>query len=153
MRPFFIFCRINNMANNYFNLTQKGPSNELYSRIISAIRREEELKQARRKAILFLSCFAISAVVLPFSLSILPAELERTGFIYYISTAVSDLNVFAVLWKDFGLAIIESMPLLVLAICAISIGMVLFTLRMFLRDKKVISGYFNNFNQGRLLAI
>ncbi len=111
------------------------------------------MKRARRKAILFLLCFGISVIMAPFSLSVLPAELERTGFLYYVSTAVSDLNIFMVLWQDFVLVIIESLPLLILAVCAASIGMVLFTARMFLRDRKVISGYFNNFNQGRLLAI
>ena len=147
MRPFFVFHRINIMN----NVIQKGPSDELCSRIIIAIRREEELKRSRRKAISFLLCFAVSAIMAPISFSMLPAELERTGFIYYASTAVSDLGVFMVLWKDFSLAIIESLPLLVLAICAASIVTILYTLRMFLRDRKIISGYL--LDQSLLLTI
>jgi len=127
---------------------------ELFGRIITAIRREEELKRARRKAILFLLCFGISVITAPFSLSILPVELERTGFIYYISTAASDLDVLMALWKDFLLVIVESLPLLVLAICSASIGITLFTIRMFIRDRKIISGYLiHNFGQGHLMAI
>jgi hypothetical protein len=147
MRPFFIFYRIDIMN----NVIKKGPSGELFGRIISAIRREEEMRRSKRKAISFLLCFAVSAIIAPISFSMLPAELERTGFIYYVSTAISDLGVFMVLWKDFSLAIIESLPLLVLAICAMSIVAILFTLRMFLRDRKVISGYL--ISQGHLLTI
>lgn len=114
----------------------------LLGRIISAIGREKELRCEKREKMMlfsFLILLAFSFSATPFSLMIFLKQAESSGIFYFVSAAASDLNVFFSLWQDFGLAILESLPILGIIALALSIGMFLFSVRWLIYNKKLIN--------------
>lgn len=117
------------------------PPEGLFDRIILAIRRERELKQRRRLLFGFSFLLVASLFAIPFSLTMLMNQAADSGVSYFISAAINDFGTFFVLWQDFGLAILESLPVAGLAAFALSVGMAVFTLRLFLYKKRLLLGY------------
>jgi hypothetical protein len=122
-------------------LTPPEPPAGLFDRIILAIKREQELQQTKRLLFGFFSLLIISFISTPFSWTLLINQIESSGILYFISTAVSDFGVFLTLWKDFGLAILESMPIMGIAVFAVNMILVLFTVRLFLYRKRLLLAY------------
>ena len=124
------------------------PSAGLFDRIIVAIKQEQELRHTKRLLFGFLVLLIISFIATPLSWSVFINQLKSSGIIYFISVAISDFDVFLNLWQDFSLAILESLPITGIIAFAVSIGMALFTLRLFLYKKRLLLGYlmhgFNN---------
>jgi hypothetical protein len=126
-------------------IQQIDPPPGLFDRIILAIKREEELKKTRRLLFGFLFLLIVSSIATPLSWKLLLRKIENSGISYFIFTALSDFGTFLFFWKDFGLAILESLPITEIIIFSISLGICLFTLRLFLYRKKLLFQYlFNN---------
>jgi len=125
----------------FTHIKPEEPPAGLFDRIILAIKREQELQHTKRLLFSFLFLLVASLIATPLSWSILINQIESSGILYFISTALSDFGTFLVLWKDFSLAILESLPLAGMMIFAISLGMSIFTLRLFLYKKRLLLGY------------
>lgn len=125
----------------FSHLEPAEPSAGLFDRIILAIKREQELQHTRRLVFGFFSLLIISFAAIPFSWSILINQIESSGISYFISTAVNDFGTFLALWKDFSLAILESLPLMGMIAFAVSLGIAVFTLRLFLYRKRLLLNY------------
>lgn len=126
---------------------KKEPPAGLFDHIITAIKREQELRHTRKLLFGFLILLIVSSVATPISWVILVKQIENSGIFYFISTAISDLKTFFTLWQDFGLAILESLPITGIIIFALSFGIALFTLRLFLYEKRLLWRYLiYNFN-------
>lgn len=117
------------------------PSSGLFERIILAIKREQELRHTRKLLAGFLCLLVVSLVATPFFGVVLVSQIKSSGIVYFISTAFSNADVFFSLWQDFGLAILESLPIMTIVAFAISVGMILFTLRLFLYKKRLLLDY------------
>lgn len=117
------------------------PPAGLFNRIIFAIKREQELRQTKKLLFGFLSLLAASFIATALSWTMLANQAESSGIFYFISAAFSDLGAFFALWQDFGLAILESLPLTGIIAFAASLGMSVFTLRLFLHKKRLLLGY------------
>jgi len=117
------------------------PPAGLFDRIIIAIKQEQELQHTKRLLFAFVSLLFVSLITIPFSWSLLIDQLESSGVIYFVSTAISDFGIFLGLWQDFGLAILESLPIAGIVAFTISIGLALFTLRLFLYRKRLLLKY------------
>jgi hypothetical protein len=120
---------------------QLEPPVGLFDRIILAIEREQNLRQARRLLFGFFALLVVSLVLTPFSLLWLVGQIKSSGVFYYFSTAIGNLGLFLALWQDFCLAILESLPVIALAVFAASFVVSLFTVRLFLRKKSLLLGY------------
>jgi len=120
------------------------PPAGLFDRIIFAIMREQELQHTKKLLFSFLFLLVASFIAIPLSWAILANQAENSGILYFISAAVSDFGTFLTLWQDFGLAILESLPIMGVIVFIISIGMALFTLRLFLYKKRLLLGYLIN---------
>ncbi len=120
------------------------PSAGLLNRVLLAIRHEQRKQQARKSAIALVLLLAVSVAATSFSWTILAGQLAKSGFIYFVKAALSDFATFSVLWQDFGLAVLESLPILGLVAFMASIGLLVFTLRWFLRKKDLLTGYFSH---------
>jgi hypothetical protein len=130
----------------FTHLKSLEPPAGLFDRIILAIKREQELQRTKRLLFGFLFLLVVSFIATPISWKILVSQVENSGILYFISTAVSDFGTFLTLWQDFGLAILESLPITEIIIFSISLGICLFTLRLFLyRKKLLVQHLFNNF--------
>ncbi len=116
----------------------------LFDRIISAIRREQELRRTKRIFFLFFSLLIISLSAAPFSWTILVKQVENSGTLFFISTAISDFGSFLAFWQDFVLAIFESLPIVGIILFATNIALAIFTLRLFLYKKQFLFKYLTN---------
>lgn len=117
------------------------PPEGLFDKIILAIKREQELRQTKRLLFSFLFLLVVSFITTPLSLTMFLNQVENSGFSYFISAAVSDFGTFLLMWQDFSLAIIESLPITAIVVFTMSIGMAIFTLRLFLYRKRLLLGY------------
>jgi len=86
-------------------------------------------------------------VAVPFSWAMLVGQVGSSGILYFVSAAVGDFGTFLALWQDFGLAILESLPITGMVAFVVSVGMALFTLRLFLYKKRLLLGYLLNFGK------
>jgi hypothetical protein len=123
------------------HLNSIEPPRGLFDRIILAIKREQELQHTRRLVFGFFILLVISFIATPFSWTLLVEQVESSGVLYFISTAVSDFSVFFTLWKDFSLAVLESLPIAAIAVFTVNMALVLFTLRLFLYRKRLLLAY------------
>ena len=144
MHPFIVLVN-RDMRKDYeklfTNLEPKEPPICLFDRIILAIKREQELRHTKRLLFGFLSLLLVSLIAMPFSGTMLVTQIGNSGILYFISTAASDFGSFLALWQDFGLAILESLPLMGIMVFAISLGISIFTLRLFLYKKRLLLNY------------
>ena len=122
------------------------PPAELFERIILAIQRERELRQTKRLLFGFLFLLIVSFVTTPLSLTMLINQIETSGIFYFISVAISDFGTFLVLWQDFSLVILESLPLTGMIAFTASAGIAVFTLRLFVYRKRLLLGYLTKAN-------
>jgi hypothetical protein len=125
----------------FSNLKPAEPPAGLFDKILLAIKREQELQQTRRLLFGFLSLLIISFITMPFSWTLLAEQAENSGILYFISAAMSDFGVFLNLWQDFGLAIIESLPIVAVVIFTLNMVLILWTLRLFLYKKRLLLAY------------
>lgn len=130
-----------NYQKSFSRLKPAEPPAGLFDRIILAIRRERELRHTRRLLFGFLSLLLVSLVATPLAGAMLASQIKSSGISYFISTAISDLGTFFALWQDFGLAIIESLPIVAIAVFLLSLAISVFTLKLFLHKKRLLLGY------------
>src|SRR4030042_5035597 len=123
----------NNIKNSekiaYFE--PQEPAAGLFDKIIMAIKREQELRQTRNILFTFAAFFIISVLAMIFSSLSFISQMQNSGLSYFISVAISDVGTFLTLWKEFGLAIFESLPIAGLAVFTLSLAMSIFTVRLF----------------------
>ena len=117
------------------------PPAGLFEKIILAIKREQELRRTKRLLFSFLFLSVVSLISTPFSWTMLVSQVKSSGIIYFISTAVSDFGTFLAFWKDFGLAIAESLPVAGITVFVLNMILAVFTIRLFLYKKRLLVGY------------
>lgn len=125
----------------FTHLEPVEPTAGLFDRIILAIKREKELRKTKRLLFGFLFFSVVSSIATPLSWTMLINQIESSGISYFVSTALSDFGTFLLLWKDFTLAILESLPLTGMIVFVISLGIAIFTLRLFLYRKRLLLDY------------
>jgi len=127
------------------NLKPVEPPPALFNRIILAIKKEQEFQKTKRLLFGFLFLFVVSLVATPLSWKMLVSQAKSSGTFYFISTAVYDFETFLNFWKDFSLAILEVLPVTEIMFFSICLGISIFTLRLFLKNKNLIfKGLTNN---------
>jgi hypothetical protein len=117
------------------------PNQNLFDRIITAVHQEKEFKQTKKILLAFLLLLAVAVISMPFSLTFFVSEWRHSGISYFISSAVGSTGVFAVYWQDFLLSVVESMPVIAIVIFLINLGLLLFTLRLFMYKKQLLLKY------------
>ena len=116
------------------------PPAGLFEKIILAIKREQELRRTKRLLFSFLFLLVVSLISTPFSWTMLVSQVKSSGIIYFISTAVSDFGTFLAFWKDFGLAIAESLAVAGITVFVLNMILAVFTIRLFLYKKRLLVG-------------
>lgn len=125
----------------FSHLKPAEPSVGLFDRIIFAIKKEQELRKTRRLVFGFFALLIITLIIISFSWTLLVEQVRSSGVVYFISAAISDFGTFLASWQDFSLAILESLPITGIVAFTISIGLALFTLRLFLYKKRLLLRY------------
>ncbi len=122
-------------------LKSAEPSAGLFDRIISTIEREQELRRTKNLLFGLLTISVVSLVAMPFSWTLLVNQVRNSDILYFVSAAVSNLETFLTLWQDFGLAVLESLPITGIIVFTINIILLLFAIRLFLYKKRLLFGY------------
>lgn len=104
-------------------LEKKEPAEHLLGKIVSEIRLERE-KREKRKFFTGTAFFTVSIFAFIPAIKYFISEIARSGFSEYISLLFSDTGAIAIYWKEFGLVLLESMPIFAIA-CVLA---VIFTL-------------------------
>jgi len=124
------------------------PSAGLFDRIIRAIKQEQEFRHTKKIFFTFFGLLIISLAAAPFSFTIFIEQITKSGFMQFVSITFSHLGNFIIYWKDFGLAILESIPVTGLIIFTINVVLLAFVLRLFLYKKQFLFKYFmHNFRK------
>jgi hypothetical protein len=117
------------------------PPAGLFDRIILTIKQEQERQKTKKLLFGFFSLLLISFIAMPFSWNLLIDQAKSSGTFSFISAAVSNFQVFFTLWKEFSLAILESIPIVGLMAFIINITLLIFTVRLFLYKKRLLLSY------------
>jgi hypothetical protein len=125
----------------FTHLKTPEPPPGLFDRIILAIKREQELQRTKRLLFSFLFLLIASFIATPLSWTMLVNQVKSSGILYFVSTAVIDFGTFLAFWKDFGLAIAESLPVAGITVFVLNMILVVFTIRLFLYKKRLLVGY------------
>ncbi len=128
-------------SKTFTHIEPAEPSAGLFDRIILAIKREQELQNKRRLLFSFFSLLIISVSAVPFSWAVLAEQVKNSDILYFVSAAINNLSSFMVFGRDFGLAVLESLPILGIILFATNIALALFTLRLFLHKKQFLFKY------------
>ena len=130
------------MRQNYeklFNYIQSPePPPGLFERVMKTLRKEQESRQKKRFLFSFSVLLAVSFAAAPLSWNVFINQIESSGISHFISAAFADIGTFFALWQDFTMAVLETLPLLGLAALAGSLCLSVFTIRFFLRGRKLL---------------
>jgi len=125
----------------FTNIKPQEPPAGLFDRIILAIKREESLQQKRKILFSFILLLIISIIATPLSWIVLENQIKSSGIYYFVSAAITDFGTFLTMWREFSLAILESIPFMAIIAFGISLGIAIFTLRLFLYKKRLLIHY------------
>jgi hypothetical protein len=92
-----------------------------------------QMKAILRRRITCGIAFCVSLAALPVAFNYLAGELVRSGFSQYISLVFSDTGALITYWKEFTLALAESLPLIGITAFLSSILALLVAIRTFLK--------------------
>lgn len=101
----------NPMENNTTTTTIAPPA-DLFDRVMFRIGMERRFISMRRKFWLSLACFVIVIFIgIPVSQAF-SLDIAHSGFSDYASLIISDSSTVLGSWQDFGLSLLESLPVL-----------------------------------------
>jgi len=130
-----------NYKNSLAGFKEIEPPAGLLGKVILAIKREEQLKKTRKLFFSFLLLLIFSLITVPYSWIFFVNQVKTSGILYFISTGINNLEIFFNFWQDFVFIIFESLPILGLITFLLSLGLCLFTLRLFLHKKGLLIKY------------
>lgn len=126
------------MKKKFQKFSNLEPSAYLFEKIILAIEREKEREKRKKFFLVFLSLFAVSVILMPFSFNFFLIQVKNSGLSYFLSIIINNFNLFFVFWREFSLAVFESLPISAILIFLINIASFVFTLRLFLSKKRLL---------------
>jgi len=116
----------------------------LFDKIICAIKLEQEFKKTKELLLMFASLLLISMASMPFSFAYFFSQMQESAILYFISTAMQNVNIFFVVWQDFLLSILESLPLMSIFLFSLNLALFVFTVRLFLYKKGLLLKYLSS---------
>lgn len=119
-------------------LPAPDPSGELYQKIILRLRREEKFLSLRKRMIIF--SFGLIGSVIAFlpAWQWLKTGLVESGFTQFLSLFFSDTGIIAAYWQNFALTLLESLPVMSLAVFLTIAFIFLNSLKSLYKDVKII---------------
>lgn len=114
-----------------------GPPKDLLSKILNRIKEERLLVIKRR--IIFFSLGAVGSVFafIP-ALSAARTEFDQSGIVQFFSLLFSNPSFISAFWEDFTLLILESLPVLSVAVILLTIFVFLGSLKFLVQDIMIV---------------
>ena len=120
------------MKKPLFQLDAIRPANTLFGRIVTAIHYKQEQSRLQHVRIFASSAFLSVAALVPVFINLIQA-FKTSNFGVYFSLLFSDGGLFPAFWKELGIALVDSLPILAVAITLALIGILLWSLRGMVR--------------------
>jgi len=111
----------------------------LFEKIVLAIKKEKEFQKTKRLLFSFLFLSIVSIAAMPFSFGMLMNQLKNSGIFYFVSATIGEFGTFVILWQDFTLAILESLPIVEIIFFTTNLIIFFFAVRFFLNQKKLLA--------------
>jgi len=121
----------------FTNLKSPKPPENLFNKVMSRIRQEKNLLTVKRRMAVFSAGLISSAVAIIASFRVVESEMIKSGFIQFASLIFSDMGTVLSNWQNFVLALLESLPVVSIAVFLLTIFAFLQSLKFLARDSKV----------------
>jgi len=121
----------------FTNLKSPEPPENLFNKVMSRIRQEKNLLTVKRRMAVFSAGLISSAVAIIASFRVVESEMIKSGFIQFASLIFSDMGTVLSNWQNFVLALLESLPVVSIAVFLLTIFAFLQSLKFLARDSKV----------------
>ena len=108
--------------------SESVPADQLSERILLCIGRMER-KNQRARFTIFTSITVISLIALVPAIQLAHREITQSGFNAYISLIFSDSKIVFASWKEFGLLLAESLPVLGITAITAVLAVTIFSIR------------------------
>lgn len=121
---------------NFWNLSQIDPPHGLLKSILGRILREQRQHARVRLAVWVSGVLGAGAGLVP-AMRYAGQEFSQSGFYAYVSLLFSDGSVVVLnSWKEFGLLLAESLPLMGVTLVLATLLVLLGSIRLMARDMK-----------------
>jgi hypothetical protein len=121
-------------------ITEIEPPKDLLEKIIKRIHKEERIL-VLRKTILFSATLAVSMFALIPTFKILLSDFSQTGFINFSSLLFSDFYAVMSHWQSFAIVLLETLPIISLALFLAVILTFLQSLKSLSKNVKIIKSH------------
>ncbi len=130
----------------FTHLKPQEPPAGLLGKIMARIHEEERLMSIKKRFILFSITVLISTGALIPAMNAFQEEFAQSGLTQFLSLLFSDLGVVLASWQEFGLAVLESLPITSITALLFIFLVFLWSLKHLVQAIKVI------FNQPQLIS-
>lgn len=125
----------------FSHLTAPEMPDNLFEKIMHRIKKERQsLIFKRRVMILSISIIGIIGAVAAFvpAFKMAQTEFNESGFLYFLSLIFSDFETVAAYWQNFIMSLLETLPVMGLAILLLTILVFLGSLKFLAKNVKSI---------------
>lgn len=139
------FIRIKDMDTYdklFSNLEPHNPSGDLSSRVLANIKKHQRQTSLRRFVVFSFVLLASIVAMIPAVRSLVSA-FKQSGFIEFMSLIFSDTSMIAVYWKNFMFILLETLPVVSIAIFLTVLFSLLESIKFILKDIRYIFRYNN----------
>jgi hypothetical protein len=121
-------------------ITEIEPPKDLLEKIFKRIHKEERILVLKRTFI-FSSTLVISLLAFTPTLKILLSDFSQTGFINFLSLAFSDFAIVISHWQSFAIVLLETLPVISLALFLAVVLTFLQSLKSLTKNIKIIKNH------------
>jgi hypothetical protein len=118
-----------------FNLVE--PPTGLFDKVMCRIEREKKILTLRRRIIIFSIGLIGSAVAFIPAFQYARSGFVESGFYSFFSLFFSDTEIVLAYWENFAQSLLETLPVLGLAVFLTTVAVFLESLKMLVRDLKI----------------
>jgi len=102
------------------------------------IHREKQLLTVRRRIFIFSFIFIVSIIAIIPVFHGLEKAISDSGFLQFLSLIFSDFKIVMTYWQSFALSLLESLPVLNLALFLVVVLAFLESIKFLVKDIKII---------------
>jgi len=108
----------------------------LFDRVMTRIYKEQRLLSLKRRLVIFAVVLMSSLVGFGFALQAAKTAILESGFAEFASLIFTDATALTNYWQNFGLTLLEALPVMSIVACLVAILVFLEALKFFVRDAK-----------------
>ena len=110
----------------------------LFEKILNRIHREQRIIVIRNTILICIAFFASLIAIVP-SFAMLSSDASQSGFLNFSSLMFSDSSVILTYWRSFSLALLETLPVISLAVFLLIVVVFLQSLRSLVKNLKTLN--------------